>query len=77
MGTFNEASVSDGIINSVVSSRTGIGSYVVATEAGVRLQYNNGLNKHSITVTKTGVFVDGNAIGSVPIWGGWLNGFNS
>ena len=27
-------------------------------------------SSHSLTVTPNGVFVDGNAIGSVPIWGG-------
>lgn len=66
MGTFPTSTTSGGVIDA-----TGNGMYIVATNGGVRMQYNNGFNEHSITVTSTGCYADGVKIGSggTAVWG--------
>lgn len=68
MGTFPTSTTSNGVIDA-----TGNGMYIVATNGGVRMQYNNGLNEHSIVVTATGCYADGVLInsgsGGTAVWG--------
>lgn len=46
------------------------GSYVIATNAGVRMTYKSGSTRHNITVTANGCFADGEKIGgSTAVWG--------
>lgn len=46
------------------------GSYVIATNAGVRMTYKSGDTSHNITVTANGCFADGKSIGSAAaVWG--------
>lgn len=65
MGLFTSSSIYKGVIDA-----TGKGMYFVATNGGVRLQYNNGVNIHSIVVTSNGCFVDNERINTATVkWG--------
>lgn len=46
------------------------GSYVIATNAGVRMTFKSGNTNHSLTVTENGCYADNNKIGtSSAVWG--------
>ena len=73
--TYGVAMSAGSSLSSGVITFDSTGNYVIATDSGVRMTYNDGANRHELTVTKNGCFADGKAIGTgvggnvVAVWG--------
>lgn len=73
--TYGVAMSAGGSLSGGVITFDSTGNYVIATDAGVRMTYNDGSNRHELTVTKNGCFADGDPIGTgsggnvVAVWG--------
>ena len=62
--TYGVAMMAGGDLDSGYVSYSTNGNYVIATDAGVRMTYNDGTNRHELTVTANGCFADGKPIGT-------------